>query len=504
MNVLAEGDLTLMPRRKAKALRDDQSGEVQSAYHLRNGIAGKSCCGTACFVARHLNHQRWETAVGEEPRVHCLGKCYVSPAADCDEARPRMEAYCRTPVVLERLVNGNARSFESYVQAGGYSAIERAVGRAREDILRAVEDSQLRGRGGAAFPAGTKWRMAAKRTSEQKFIIANADEGDPGAYIDRFILEEDPHALIEGMALAAYAVGATQGWIFLRTEYPAARVSLEHAIAEARRIGVLGSTSGYYFFDIELVVGAGSYICGEETALINSLEGKRPVAMARPPYATDYGLFGKPTVINNVETLATIPWIIRNGAETYRAMGFSKSRGTKLLSLNSLFNRPGLYEVEFGIPVREIVEHLGGGLKTGELRGLLIGGPLAGILPPTLLDTPLGFEELRVAGAAVGHGGVVAFDKYTTIPQLIHHVFSFGAYESCGKCTPCRLGAQRILELFQDILTAGHVSAERKCEWEDIIAALKLTSLCGLGMGLAEFAESISRHYGRELAACFR
>lgn len=392
-------------------------------------------------------------------------------------------------VVLENVARGGARTLASYVAQGGYLALKKALTLSPDEILRHIETSELRGRGGAAFPTGLKWRAVARETATEKYVIANADEGDPGSYVDRFILEDDPHRVLEAMAIAARAVGASKGIIYLRKEYSEAQIILEQAIADARDDGVLS-------FDISVFIGQGSYVCGEETALLNSIEGKRPEVRVRPPYPTQKGLFGKPTLVNNVETFATIPWIILHGGAAYRSMGFSKSRGTKVISLNSLFKHPGLYEVEFGISVREIVEGLGGGLAQGQLSGVIIGGPLAGILPPHLLDTPLGFEELNAVGACVGHGGVVAFDERTSIAELVHHIFSFGAYESCGKCTPCRLGSRRIEEVFE------RPSADRR-EFERIVAALHETSLCGLGTGLAEFAQSVMRYYHKELDACF-
>ena len=239
--------------------------------------------------------------------------------------------------------------------------------------------------------------------------------------------------------------------------------------------------------------------------MLRSIEGRRPEVMARPPYPTDHGLFGKPTLINNVETLVSVPWIVTHGGEAYGALGFSKSRGTKVVSLNSLFVRPGLYEIEFGVTVRQIVEELGGGLRDGAaITALMIGGPLAGIIPPHLLDTPFGFEELHAIGASVGHGGIVAFDEHTSIAELVHHVFSFGAFESCGKCTPCRIGARRVEKNFERLLTSGSAAVGDFTEFEQLVKALKWTSLCGHGGGLGEFAESILRYYRDELAPCFK
>ena len=497
--------LTLLPRLKAKALTEPHPADVQSFYHLRDGVAARVCCGTACFAARHANPARWREAQAQAEPVYCLGQCYAAPAVAGDPARPRIETHCREPIVLERIARGGARTLAGYLRAGGYQALEKVWQSPPEAVLEAVELSGLRGRGGATFPTGKKWRLAAAQPAGEKFIVANADEGDPGAYIDRFLMEDDPHCLIEGMALAAYAVGAAQGRIYVRGEYERAREILAEAVAEARGEGWLGGGTGKSFaFDVEIVMGQGSYVCGEETALLNSLEGKRPVAMARPPYAVEHGLYGKPTVINNVETFANIPWIIRRGGADYRALGFSKSQGTKVVSLNSLFRRPGLYEVEFGVPVREIVETIGGGLKEGELLGVIMGGPLAGMVPPHLLDTRFGFEEMRAIHAAVGHGGVIAFDRRTTIPELVRYTFAFGAAESCGKCTPCRLGSRRMEEIFAGIAQRGLAPEAENREWEEITAALKLTSLCGHGVGLADFAESLRAHYGKELAPCFK
>jgi NADH:ubiquinone oxidoreductase subunit F (NADH-binding) len=467
--------------------RHEPGPEVESFYHLRGcDLSGRACQGTACFVARHSSG---EAQPCDDPRVYCLGRCFESPATGLSDARPRIEVYSRAPVVLARLVQGGARSLEDYWRDGGYHSLETARAAAPSAVLDEVEKSGLRGRGGAGFPTARKWRTAAAQASVPKYVVANADEGDSGAFSDRILMEDDPHALIEGMAIAAHAIGAARGWIYLRQEYPAARLSLEHALAEVREAGLVGRG-----FDIEICVGQGGYICGEESALLLSIEGRRPEVMARPPYLTEHGIFGQPTVANNVETFAAVPWIIEHGGDAYQALGFSKSRGTKLVSLNSLFARPGLYEVEFGIPVRRIVEEIGGGLRESVLKGVIIGGPLAGIIPPGLLDTQFGFEELAAIGASAGHGGVIAFDERTSIVDLVRHVFSFGAYESCGKCTPCRLGTRRIEEIF---------AKQGDGEWREIVSALKWTSLCGHGIGLAAFAESVMRYYGEEVASCF-
>jgi NADH:ubiquinone oxidoreductase subunit F (NADH-binding) len=460
--------------------------EVASFYHLGGGLP-RLCRGTACFVARHRDPDRWAAALAQDPPLYCLGHCHLAPAALEDDDLPRIEVSAPRAVLLERAGVG-ALSLERY---GGYLALEQAKRIPRETLIEAIETSGLRGRGGAAFPTGRKWRAIVAQPGPTRYVVVNADEGDPGAYSDRILLERDPHATIEGLAIAAHAIGARRAFLYLRREYPRAERVLRAALAEAQP--VLGRELG---LEIELVVGAGSYVCGEETSLLESIEGKRPMVRARPPYPTERGLHGKPTLVQNVETLANVPWIVRNGAAAYAALGRSTSRGTKLVSLNSLFRWPGLYEVELGIPVRRIVEELGGGLAEGRLAGVLIGGPLAGVLPPALLDTPFAFEELRAVGASVGHGGIVAFDQRTSVVDLLLHAFEFGAFESCGKCTPCRLGSRRVVEL----LTVP--SHHRPAEVAEVVSALRLTSLCGLGSGLAELADSVARHYPEELARC--
>jgi NADH:ubiquinone oxidoreductase subunit F (NADH-binding) len=476
---------------------------VESFYHLAHEpIAHKCCQGTACLVARHLNPDRWREANEQTARVYCLGKCYMSPSSSDEDVRPRIESHAKTTVLLNRVVKGEVRTLKQY---GKYAALERVLGESPEKLIQAVETSGLRGRGGAGFPTGRKWRVVFQQPPGQKYVVANADEGDAGAYIDRFLMEDDPHCFIESMIIAGYAVGASKGYIYLRKEYPVANEILQKALAEAIKAGYIGEKirGSNFSYDLEIYEGHGAYICGEETALLNSLEGKRPEVRARPPYPTECGLWGKPTLVNNVETLMNVPWIILNGADTYRALGFNKSQGTKLVSLNSLFQRPGLYEVDFGITVRDIVEKIGGGLKSGTLKGVIIGGPLAGIVPPSLLDTKFGFEELRSIGAMIGHGGIVAFDERTSIKELIHHVFDFGAFESCGKCTPCREGGRRIEQIFGTVMKKGHASKADRKEWDEIDAALLATSLCGLGTGLGEFAVSAIKHYSDELKECF-
>lgn len=474
-----------------------------SFYHLTDiSLEGCACQGLACFAARADNPQRWQQARATAPAIYCLGHCYQGPAAFGDDADVISAVHARETVLLGNIVQGGARDIATYRERGGGAAMRLALASYPGKVIAEIEASGLRGRGGAGFPASKKWRAVATASAPRKFLVVNADEGDPGSFSDRLLMEHDPFRLIEACVIAAHATGASQGIIYLRKEYPAAHAVLETALAQARECGwlgcgILGSTLD---FDLSVHIGQGSYVCGEETALLNSLEGRRPEVRLRPPQITEHGLHGKPTLVNNVETLCSVPWIIENGGTRYAAMGTGNSRGTKLLSLNSLFNRPGLYEVEFGISLREIVEELGGGLRRGQLKGVMIGGPLAGVIPPALLDTPLGYEELQDIGGAVGHGGVIAFADDTTIAEIIVEVFRFGSQESCGKCTPCHLGSPELAHSFSAVLAGGKMPASR---WHDLIDALEATSLCGHGRGLAEFARAIERHYPEELAQCF-
>jgi NADH:ubiquinone oxidoreductase subunit F (NADH-binding) len=474
---------------------------VASFHHLRGGVhAGQACRGLACFVARHDAPAVWSQACAAEPRIHCLGRCHQAPATAGGLAPPPAVTVVDDPVVLRHAGATAAPTLAAYRARGGYRALETALATPAADLVAAIERSGLRGRGGAAFPTGAKWRAVRARAADRKYVVVNADEGDPGAYLDRVILEDAPHTVLEALAIAAHAVGATAAHVYVRAEYPEAHARLAAALDEARRAGILGA-GALSTVDVAIHGGHGSYVCGEETALLNAIEGRRPAVRVRPPYPAEAGLFGRPTLVNNVETLAAVPWIVERGADAYRARGFSTSRGTKVLSLNSLFRRPGLYEVEFGLPVRAVVDELGGGLRSGPPAGVIIGGPLAGVIPPRLLDTPLGFDELRAIGAGVGHGGVIAFDGRTSIAELVREVFEFGAYESCGTCTPCRLGTRRIAGMFA-ARPPGSPPARRD-EWRALIEALADGSLCGHGTGLAEFAASIERHFAAEVAPCF-
>lgn len=478
-------------------------------YHLTEGIeTGQPCSGTACFAsgASGADYRSGES------RIYCLGRCYEAPvvADKASGGQLSVKSIATESIVLGGLIDEARRgkpSLDSYRACGGYQALQEVVEANTSEVIAQIKASRLRGRGGAGFLAALKWESVAGADSEEKYVIANADEGDPGAYIDRLLLERDPHLLIEAMAIAALSIGATRGFIYLRAEYPGAKPVLEKAIFEARSAGILGESvlgSGRSF-DIEVFTGQGSYLCGEETALIRSIEGRRPEPWARPPYPTQAGLFGKPTLVNNVETLASIPWIVRHGGAAFAEIGTSESTGTKAVSLNSRFANPGLYEVDFGTPLSVIVDELGGGLAEGELLGVMCGGPLAGLVPPHLLETPFSFEGMREISCSVGHGGIVAFGTETTIPALIAHVAAFVAFESCGKCTPCRTGSQEIASCFKDAgrVTGGHFTATlTPDDFTNLVAVLKSTSLCGHGTGFGEFLSSLKIHFPEEVAAC--
>jgi formate dehydrogenase iron-sulfur subunit len=463
-------------------------------YHLEQCvISERSCAGLACFAARMDRPERWQAAVDQTPALYCLGKCYAAPSDGAHDVRPHIGEYASHTVLLGNVLRGGARDLPTYRSHGGGDALALAQAMAPQALVNMVRDSRLRGRGGAGFPAGTKWQAVADEPAQAKYVVVNADEGDPGAFSDRFLLEDDPFRLIEATAIAAHAVGAQRGYIYIRKEYPVAAQVLSQALEQARAAGWLHPA-----FELELVVGQGAYICGEETSLLNALEGRRPEVRPRPPQITQQGLFGAPTLVHNVETLCAIPWILTHGAAAYAALGFSQSRGTKLLSLNSLFRRPGLYEVEFGTPLADVVDRLGQGLRRGSLKGLMVGGPLAGIVPPTLLDTRLGYEEMQAIDCAVGHGGVIAFADDTSIGRIVSEVLRFGARESCGKCTPCHLGTPILAAMADAAANRMPVDGDR---FRRLVEALAATSLCGHGRGLAEFVQSVKRHYPSELRA---
>ena len=374
-------------------------------------------------------------------------------------------------------------SIVSYRAHGGLKGLERALAMAPADIVETVKQSGLRGRGGAGFPTGIKWKTVAGAQASQKYVVCNADEGDSGTFADRMLIEGDPFVLIEGMAIAGLAVGASKGFIYLRSEYPHAFRTLKQAIEKAREAqllgpSLLGSERG---FELEVRLGAGAYICGEETSLLEGLEGKRGVVRARPPLPALEGLFGKPTVVNNVISLASVPWILTHGAEAYAAVGLGRSRGTLPVQLAGNIKRGGLIELAFGVSLRILIEEIGGGTLSGRpVRAVQVGGPLGAYLPDSLLDTPMDYEALAAVQGMLGHGGMVVFDDSVDMAKQARFAFEFCAKESCGKCTPCRIGAVRGMETV-DRITAGIEPAKNHAVLRDLTTLMTDASLCAMG-----------------------
>jgi NADH-quinone oxidoreductase subunit F len=366
----------------------------------------------------------------------------------------------------------------------GYEGLKKALTTmSMEEVIAEVKKSGLRGRGGAGFPTGLKWEFTYKAPGTKKYVVCNADEGDPGAFMDRSILEGDPHALIEGMALAAYAIGADEGYIYVRAEYPLATKRLRTAISQAEEKGFLGENilgSGFNF-NLRIKEGAGAFVCGEETALLMSIEGNRGMPRVRPPFPATKGLWGKPTNINNVETYANIPVILRKGADWYAGIGTEKSKGTKVFALTGKVRNTGLAEVPMGITMREIIFEIGEGIQNDkEFKAVQIGGPSGGCLPPELLDLPVDYDSLVQAGAMMGSGGLVIMDEETCMVDVAKFFLNFTQSESCGKCTPCREGTKRMLEILTRI-TEGQGKMEDIDLLERLGKVIKSTALCGLG-----------------------
>jgi bidirectional [NiFe] hydrogenase diaphorase subunit len=409
------------------------------------------------------------------------------------DGRPVKDLLCPTDVpfftqqkrvVLENSGRIDPERIEDYVAAGGYGALAMALTELSPPEIRGhIKASGLRGRGGGGYPTGLKWSNVAKMSSGQKYVICNADEGDPGAFMDRAVLESDPHRLLEGMALCAYAVGADRGYIYVRAEYPLAIKRLKLAIKQASRAGVLGrGICGTEFnFDIEIRLGAGAFVCGEETALIASIEGKRGQPRPRPPYPANYGLFGKPTCINNVETLANVPAIVREGGEWYASIGTEKSKGTKVFALAGSINNTGLIEVPMGMPLKEIIFDIGGGVSDGkQLKAVQTGGPSGGCIPEQFMDMHVDYESLAEVGSIMGSGGMIVMDETSDMVDVARFFMEFCMSESCGKCVPCRVGTWQMYELL-DKIYKGEGTRQDLDLLKELCDVVKHTSLCGLG-----------------------
>ncbi|MBM3666511.1 MAG: protein disulfide oxidoreductase [Actinobacteria bacterium] len=519
--VADHGELTDDDRRRAARLSGLPEAAVYGISSFYDDLLAPRgrrhvsvCTGTACWAADFGEHvgavqDALGLSLGERSADHgislgqtvCLGFCHTGAAlreGDLVDAGPD---------VVRRVAAGSCREAPEpqgtsmldepvLLREGDWSGLRSALERDPAELLAAVKDANLRGRGGAGFPAGLKWEFAGRAEGDEKVIVVNADEGDPGSYIDKHLMERSPELLLEGMALAGYAVGASRGFVFVRSEYPRSMPILFEAAERARDAGNLGADIGGsgFDFDVEVKEGAGSYVVGEETALLNSLMGLRGTVTARPPFPAERGWHGKPTVVNNVETLCNVPFIAANGAEAYAALSPGATSGTKLVCLNERFASPGMHEVSFGTPIEVICNTIGGGLVDGhEIKALQIGGPLGGILPGTRLETPFDFDELAAEGCMVGHGSIVAFDERTDIRALATHLLEFGAHESCGKCFPCRIGLQRGLEMVRQ---DGPVDRARL---EELLETLELGSLCAHGGGMPAPIRSLIAHFPDEL-----
>ena len=471
-------------------------------------------------------------------RVGCIGMCYNEPLVEVVATDGGMHRYGHvtaqdaSSIVAEDILGGSAlarlavesegflgqqvrivlencgridpESLDEYRSCEGYRGLEKVLGGMTPgDVVSEIAASGLRGRGGGGFPTGRKWELAAAERATPKYMICNADEGDPGAFMDRSVLEGDPHRVLEGMLIAAYAIGASKGYVYVRAEYPLAIARLERAIDDARAAGLLGDRilgSGFSF-DLKIKAGAGAFVCGEETALIASIEGKRGMPRRRPPYPSSYGLWGQPTCINNVETLANVPWIIRRGGAAFAAYGTETSKGTKVFALAGKIRHSGLIEVPMGIAIRDIVFDIGGGIQNDAVfKAVQMGGPSGGCLPSALADTPVDYEALKATGAIVGSGGMIVLDDGTCMVDVARFFLDFTQKESCGKCTFCRVGTKRMLEILERICAGNGTPTDL-----DRLVALgekvKAHSLCGLGQTAPNPVLTTAKYFGDEYAA---
>ncbi|MAT54530.1 MAG: formate dehydrogenase [Saprospirales bacterium] len=479
--------------------------------YICNGSACM-CAGTQEDLRKELSQHFKAEEIGE---MCCLGRCHENSAFYYDGHN-----YSGKDAVHKLFGNGQAATahrdaynFEAagagIIAGAGYSLdqcreiVEKMLATPPEKVLEEIKTSGLRGRGGAGFPIGIKLEGCRKAKGEPKFIVCNADEGDPGSYSDRWVLEQRPYAMMLGMLIAGYATGADRGVVYLRYEYPESIQINNETLSSLRNAGLLGNDilgSGFNF-EIKVVKARGAYICGEETALLSSLEGQRPEVRVRPPYPVNYGLFGKPTVVNNVETLANLPWILTNGGAAFANIGRGRSTGTKLLSLDSAFNKPGVYEVDMGTPLSQVVNELGGGFRKG-VKALHIGGPLGGLVPVHKIeDLTVDFESFANNGFLLGHASIVSVPENYPMVAYLEHLFAFTAHESCGKCFPCRIGSVRGKELLQKAQKEDF-KIDRQL-FEDLLFTLKSGSLCALGGGIPLPVYNALEYFEEELKGYF-
>ncbi len=476
------------------------------------------CNGSSCMTAstqevlkQKLSEHYKPEEIGE---MCCLGRCHENSAFNVNGLNYSGDAIDS----IGSLKEGDKGTIDKYnVAAHGtpiltnafpgideyYKILSTALNMSAEELLLELKESGLRGRGGAGFPISFKLDSCRNTEGDTKFIVCNADEGDPGAYSDRYLLEKQPHSVLLGMMIAGYITGAKTGVLYIRGEYPESVEIVEQALADLRSKNLLGENilGTNFSYDFKVIKAQGAYICGEETALLSSIEGQRPEVRVRPPYPTHEGLFNKPTVVNNVETLACIPWIVQNGGNKFASIGVGKSTGTKLVSLDGFFNKPGIYEVDMGAPLSVVVEQLGGGFKE-EIKAMHIGGPLGGLVPvEKIKDLNISFESFSENGFLLGHASVVCIPKDFPIIQYLEHLFQFTAHESCGKCFPCRLGSTRGYEMIDKARTSDY-KMDRKL-FTDLINTMEVGSLCALGGGLPLPIRNSLKYFDNELAQYF-
>ena len=470
--------------------------------------ATRVCFGTSCILAgaRDLLSAASERASCRP--VYCIGFCDRSPAAlrsdgravaldghssaallldhsPLEPSRPVIRSVARQTIVTRRIIRGDFSELKFAIADGAYNALAKVRHIKPQDVLSVMEKSGERGRGGAAFLTGTKWRLCADAASELKYVVANGDEGDPGSFIDRVLMEEDPHGILEGLAICAHAVGAQKGIVYIRSEYPRAMQRMQRAVETATAAGLLDD------FEVSVFPGMGSYVCGEETAMLNAIEGLRGEVRLRPPYPAVEGLFGKPTVVNNVETLVNVPWILERGAEAYRALGTKASPGTKAICLNHGFALRGILEIEFGRSLREVVEVDAGGGHDQKLLAVLIGGPMGSVALPEQWDVPICYKAMAERNLILGHAGLVAVPEGTDFRALFLHWLEFMVDESCGKCVPCRLGSRRALDLARRSI--GHEVPPDLSRLMDVMAQ---GSLCAFGQLMPGPMSQMLKYFG--------
>lgn len=506
---------------------------------IRKILVGYGSCGAAAGADEVYKELKPWAKEHDIPlaKTGCIGLCYLEPIVDVYDDDHSMRRFVRVdasemdaffeamehPEEKEMLISeehqkawenqlqivtGNcgsidAESIDDYIAHEGYEGLKKALTETRDEVIKEIEISGLRGRGGAGFPTYFKWRAAKDAKEHPKYIVCNADEGDPGAFMDRSVLEGDPHAVLEGMMIAGYAIGAEEGYIYCRAEYPMAIERLTIAIDAAHERGFLGKNilGSDFSFDIHIKEGAGAFVCGEETALIQSLEGKRGTPILKPPFPAQKGYLEKPTNINNVETLANVAWIIRHGGAEFRKIGTEKSPGTKVFALTGKIKNGGLVEVPMGTSLREIIYDIGGGIKHDKkFKAVQLGGPSGGCIPADYLDTPVDYENVNKLGAIMGSGGMVVMDESTCMVDMAKFFISFIVEESCGKCTPCRIGNRRILEILEKI-TSGKATMEDLEHLTELAEVIKDASLCGLGQSAPNPVLSTLRYFMDEYKA---